>query len=88
MAERNRQIKRRTILKAAGTSVGAAMSCPRFVASHVFAGPGRRGANDRLTIAHIGVGGMGRHHIRDMVARMKRDEVNIATSWSARTSMR
>jgi len=54
------------------------MSCPYFVASHVFAAPGRPGANDRLTIGHIGVGGMGRHHIRDMAGRMKSGEVHIA----------
>ncbi len=71
------RIARRTVLKAIGTA-GAAVGFPHFVRSQVLAAAGRAGANDKLTFAHIGVGGMGRGHLSDMVSRMKRGEVNIA----------
>lgn len=74
MKRDDRKVSRRRILKTAG----AALAAPYFVPSHVLAAPGRAGANERLTFAHIGVGGMGTHHLRDMASRMKRGEVNIA----------
>lgn len=59
-------IKRREFL---GTA-GAALAAPYFVPRSVLASPGRPGANDRLTIGHIGVGGMGGGHLgRDLKFR-------------------
>ncbi len=72
--KRTNKINRREFLAAAG----AAISVPYLVPSGVLAGSGRTGANERLTMAHIGVGGMGGYHLRDMVARRDRGEVNIA----------
>jgi predicted dehydrogenase len=66
-------------LKSAGSAVAAgAFVAPHIIPSGVLAAPGRPGANDRLTFGHIGVGGMGGYHLRDMVERMQRGEVTVA----------
>ena len=44
----------------------------------MLAAPGRLGANDKITLAHIGVGGMGGFHLGAMVDYMKKGVVNIA----------
>ena len=46
------------------TATGFAMAAPYVIPSGVLASRGRPGANDRLNIAHIGVGGMGSGHLR------------------------
>jgi predicted dehydrogenase len=74
MPRQDSKITRRSVLKATSAVIGA----PYFVPSHVLAAPGRPGANDRITTAHIGLGGMGTYHLKDMVERMKRGEVNVA----------
>lgn len=59
-------VSRRKFLKnsaAAGAAAGIAM--PYFVPSHVLAAPGRPGANDRIGVGHIGVGGQGMSHVRE-----------------------
>ncbi|MHC4558917.1 MAG: Gfo/Idh/MocA family oxidoreductase, partial [Planctomycetota bacterium] len=66
------QLNRREFLAAAGA---AAASMPYLIPSGVLAGAG---ANEKITMAHIGVGGMGGHHLRDMVQRRNKGEVNIA----------
>ena len=72
--KRKHKINRREFLAAAG----AAVSVPYLIPSNVLAARGRTGANEKLTMAHIGVGGMGGYHLRDMIARRDRGEVNIA----------
>ncbi|MHC4756145.1 MAG: Gfo/Idh/MocA family protein [Planctomycetota bacterium] len=57
---------------------GAAMSIPYLVPSGVLAGPGRTGANERLTIGMIGVGGMGKGHLGNMIKFRQAGLVNIA----------
>ncbi len=71
---RKRTIGRRRFLAAAGAAIGA----PLFVPAGVLGAAGRPGANERIVTGHIGVGGMGGGHLRDMVARMKRREVDVA----------
>jgi predicted dehydrogenase len=70
-------IPRRTVLKSAGAAA-AAVGFPHFVRSTVLAAPGRPGANDRITTAHVGLGGMGKHHLNEMVKFMKQGLVNVA----------
>jgi predicted dehydrogenase len=53
---------RRTFLAAA-----AAAGVPSFIPSGVLAAGGLPGANDTMTIGHIGVGGMGTAHLRHML---------------------
>lgn len=55
-----RILSRRHFLKGAGQLAAGAVALPYFVPNTVFAGAGRLGANDRIGIGQIGVGGMGR----------------------------
>lgn len=71
------RIGRRTLLKSAGAA-GLAIGFPYVVPAGVLAKAGQAGANDRLTVAHIGVGGMGGYHLGEMKGRMKSGIVNIA----------
>jgi len=75
---RSARIGRRTLLKAGGALTGGILGLPYLVSRRVLAAAGRPGANDRLTFAHIGVGGMGTYHLRNMVERMKKGQVNVA----------
>ena len=69
MAEkRQRRISRRDFLKASAAT--AAVGMPYVVPSGVLAAPGRPGANDRIVIGHIGVGGMGSGHVREDAAAL------------------
>lgn len=54
-----RTMRRRDFL---GT-IGSAVAAPLIIPSGVLAAPGRPGANDRITLGHIGVGGMGGGHL-------------------------
>src|SRR5436309_8661875 len=49
--------RRELVTSAAGIAI------PAIVPAHVIGRPGRLGANDRIVIANIGVGGMGRNHV-------------------------
>jgi predicted dehydrogenase len=71
---------RRKFLKATGTmALGAVtLSGPQIVSSRVLGAPGKPGPNERLTLAHIGVGGMGGYHLGEMIQRMKKGQLNIA----------
>jgi predicted dehydrogenase len=72
-------IARRDFLKTTSTALGAtALGFPQLVASRVLGAAGQPSAKDRLTVAHIGIGGMGGYHLGDMVRRQSRGEVNIA----------
>lgn len=48
------------------TTTMAAAAAPLILPSGVLAMNGRPGANDRIVTGHIGVGGMGRHHLGRM----------------------
>ena len=67
-------ISRRHFLAAAG----AATVFPAIIPSRVLAAEGNPGANERITVAFIGVGGMGNYHLDDMKRFIDAGEVNIA----------
>lgn len=73
-------VSRRSFLKSTGTvaAAGAAFGLPQFIPSGVLAADGKPGANERITVAHIGIGGMGSGHLSYMLARRSRGEVNVA----------
>lgn len=66
-------INRRQALKSAAAVVAA----PYFIPSGVLAAPGRPGANERLSVAQAGIGGMGRSHLRMLMEFRKSGEVDI-----------
>ncbi len=72
MSER-RGILRREFLRTAGAVLGAPA-----IATGLLGARGRPGASDRLAIGHIGVGGMGEVHLRDMLEFRKEGKVHIA----------
>jgi predicted dehydrogenase len=51
---------RREFLKTTGLAAGAVSILPR----HVLGGPGRKGPNEKLNIAGVGIGGMGKNNVR------------------------
>lgn len=73
-------VSRRHFLKSTGRLAAAAtaVGMPQFVPARVLGAEGGPGAKDRLTIAHIGLGGMGNGHLGYMISRQSRGEVNIA----------
>ncbi len=56
----------------------AAWGVPYLIPSGVLAAPGRAGANERLTVGHIGVGGMGGAHLGMMLKFREMGMANIA----------
>ncbi len=74
------RMPRRSFLKGAGSvAIGAAFgSFPEIIPARVLAAPGRPGANESFTIAHIGVGGMGMTHVFNMKRFQEEGKVRIA----------
>lgn len=73
------RIGRRDFLKTSAAALGAtAFGLPQVLPTGVLAADGQPGANDRLVLGHIGVGGMGGGHLNYMVARMSRGDVRVA----------
>jgi len=59
----------------------AAFALPTIVPGHVLGKPGRPGANDRIVIANIGVGGMGTSHVApDAAALCDVDDNHLANA--------
>jgi len=69
---------RREFLQHGALSIGAAVALPQIIGSGVLGAPGRPGASHRLVVAHIGVGGMGSTHLRNMLRFQQEDKVRIA----------
>lgn len=80
MKPQNNLVSRRSFLKTAGAAVttSAVLGFPDLIPSRALGANGQPGANQRLTVAHIGVGGMGSGHLNYMLARRSRGDVNIA----------
>ncbi len=62
--------KKNTLSRRGFLASAAAVAAPMIIPSGVLAAPGRPGANDRIVTGHIGVGGMGRHHLGRMHANV------------------
>ena len=78
MTDQIKRFDRRSFLKTSAAALGtAAISFPDIIPARVFAAPGRPGANERINIGHIGIGGMGGNHLDYMVAQMERQVVNV-----------
>jgi len=70
-----RAFLQRTGAAALGTGL---LGLPQIVPARVLGAAGTPGANSRLTMGHIGIGGMGNGHLGYMLARQSRGEVNVA----------
>lgn len=70
-------MRRRTFLKKAGAAAGAALGFPYLIPKRVLGADGRPGANERLTVALIGVGGMGTVHLGNLLEFRKEGRVAI-----------
>src|SRR5258708_12202382 len=58
---------------------GASFAIPAIGPAHVIGKPGRPGANDRIVIGNIGIGGMGRNHVpADTAALCDVDSTRLA----------
>jgi predicted dehydrogenase len=73
MKESNKMNRRTFLASSAG-----ALSAPYIIPATALAKPGRPGANDRITVASIGVGGMGGGHLRSLLYYRQEGIVNIA----------
>jgi len=73
MKREKSQIRRREFLTAA-----AAVGAPYLIPSGVLAWADRPGANERITLAHIGIGGMGGSHLNMSLNFRESGVVNIA----------
>jgi predicted dehydrogenase len=73
----NREVSRRTFLQTAGAVAGSALVLPHLIPSNVLAAQARSGANQRLSIALIGVGERGMNHLANLVDRMGKGELNV-----------
>jgi predicted dehydrogenase len=62
----------------------AAFGIPYVIPSGVLAAPGRPGANDRIVIGHIGVGGMGSGHVQADAAALCDGDANHLASAAKR----
>jgi len=62
MARHERRVPRRTFLKTAGAAAaaGAAVGAPRVIPASALAAAGRKGANERILVGHVGMGGRAR----------------------------
>ncbi|HLV80247.1 MAG TPA: Gfo/Idh/MocA family oxidoreductase [Chthonomonadaceae bacterium] len=69
MNQPRKRISRRSFLKASAATT-AVVGMPAIVPEGVIGRPGRPGANDRIVIGHIGVGGMGSGHVHEDAAAL------------------
>ncbi len=74
MTRRGREVSRRTFVKAAGAAIAFPCVAPSgFLGAAEGASPA-----ERITVGHIGVGGMGTGHLHEMMGKSTRGEVNVA----------
>ena len=68
MTKQDTRVPRRTFLKTAGAAAaaGAAIGAPQLIPSTALAAPGKKGANDRIRVGHIGMGGRARGLYREL----------------------
>ncbi len=72
-------LDRRSFLKVGAAALGtAAVGFPDLLPARAFAAAGRPGANDRLTLAYIGVGGRGMGNLGAVGARIARGDLAVA----------
>jgi len=71
-------VSRRRFLHSTAKTAFGAFAWAQVLPSGVLGASGRTGGSYRLTVAHIGVGGMGMTHLANMMRFAKEGKVNIA----------
>jgi predicted dehydrogenase len=74
----NKFSRRGFLQSTAAGLAGGAMALPQILPSRVFGQRGKPGASHRLTVACIGVGGMGTVHLRNLLEFQKEGKVEVA----------
>ena len=78
-------MRRRDFLVKSAAAAAAGLSFPYFVPSRVLAAHGKKGANDKVRVGFIGVGGRGQQHLRDEKALTEHaDVVALCDVWQTR----
>jgi len=74
MTDSHRRIPRRTFLTTAGSlaAAGAALGVPQVIPSTALAAPDRAGANERVLVGHIGMGGRATGLYRELAPLRKK----------------
>lgn len=78
MNHTQQHVSRRRFLRTSAAAGAGAVALPTLIPSKVLAAAGRTGANDRFVVAHIGTGGMGMTHVRNMLRFQSDDKVRVA----------
>jgi len=79
MSLMTQRTSRRRFLKGGASALGlAGLGFPSLIPEGVLAANGQPGANGRLVVAHIGIGGMGRNHLQNMLRFQQEGKVKIA----------
>ena len=74
-----RPIARRSFLKTAAAALGTgALGFPTIIPASALGADGQLSPSERITIGHIGVGGMGSGHLGYTTQRASRGDVNVA----------
>ncbi len=80
-------VSRRRFLKTTALAGAGGVVAPYFVPSRALASPTRPGANDRLQIALIGAGGMGRSNLQNAAASPGVVVTGVCDVWKQRRDM-
>jgi predicted dehydrogenase len=78
-----RELSRRDFMQTAAAGAGG-VAAPYFVPSGVLAQPGRPGANDRIQLALIGAGGMGRGNLNNCAKYPDVEVTGVCDVWKSR----
>lgn len=78
MNKQNREVSRREFLKASGAALGGAVTLPYLLPVTAWSSQFRPGANQRLSIAIIGLGDRGTEHLAAMANLAQKGLINIA----------
>ena len=75
----SRQIRRRDFLRTSAAALGvSALGFPTLIPARALGADGQPSASERITLGHIGVGGMGGGHLGYTLGRQQRGDVNVA----------
>ena len=78
MANHLTSCSRRSFLSSTALTAGGLLAFPEILGTGALAAHGRPGANDRLVVAHIGVGGMGMTHLNNILRFQQEGKVKLA----------